>query len=46
MPFIGEQPAVAATLLVAGRSAITSVELIGGSITVTTRSGTVSVGVV
>ena len=45
MPFIGEQPAEAATLKVIGRSATVSVELTAGTFTVTTRSGTVSVGV-
>ena len=45
MPFIGEQPAEAASLKVVARSATVTVELTVGSITVTTRSGTVSVGV-
>ena len=45
MPFIGEQPAEAASLKVVARSATVTVELTAGSITVTTRSGTVSVGV-
>ena len=45
MPFIGEQPAEAASLKVVGRSATVTVELTSGTIVVTTRSGTVSVGV-
>ena len=45
MPFIGEQPAEAASLKVVGRSATVTVELTAGTIVVTTRSGTVSVGV-
>jgi len=45
MPFIGEQPAEAATLKVLGRSATYTIELTSGTIVVTTRSGTVSVGV-
>ena len=45
MPFIGEQPAEAATLKVVARSATVTVELTAGTIVVTTRSGTVSVGV-
>ena len=45
MPFIGEQPPEAASLTVVGRSATSTEELTAGSITVTTRSGTVSVGV-
>ena len=45
MPFIGEQPAEAASLKVVSRSTTDTVELTAGTITVTTRSGTVSVGV-
>tara|TARA_B100000965_G_scaffold66159_1_gene51856 strand:+ start:3582 stop:3725 length:144 start_codon:yes stop_codon:yes gene_type:complete len=46
MPFIGEQPAEAGTLKILARSGSSvSVELITSSIVVTTRSGTVSVGV-
>ena len=46
MPFIGEQPAEAATLKIPARSGSNvSVELTAGAFTVTTRSGTVSVGV-
>ena len=45
MPFLGEQPAEAGTLPVVARSATITVELTAGAITVTTRSGTVSVGV-
>ena len=45
MPFIGEQPAEAATLKVVGRSSTVTIELTQGGIIVTTRSGTVSVGV-
>ena len=46
MPFIGEQPAERATLGVVTRSSTVTIELsVPGTITVTTRSGTVSVGV-
>ena len=45
MPFIGEQPAEAATLKVVGRSSTVTVELTQGEITVTTRAGTVKIGV-
>ena len=46
MPFIGEQPAEAATLKIPARSGSNiTVELTAGTITVTTRSRTVSVGV-
>ena len=45
MPFIGEQPAEAASLKVVARSTTVTVELTAGTITVTTRSGTGSVGV-
>ena len=45
MPFIGEQPAEASTLKVVGRSSTVTVELTSGAILVTTRSGSVSVGV-
>ena len=46
MPFIGEQPAEAGTLKILARSGSNvSVELTVGTIVVTTRSGTVSVGV-
>jgi len=45
MPFIGEQPAEAATLKVVGRSSTVTVELIQSELVVTTRSGTVKIGV-
>jgi len=45
MPFIGEQPAEASTLRVVTRSSTVPVELTAGAILVTTRSGSVSVGV-
>lgn len=46
MPFIGEQPAESATLGVVARSGTITVELsVPGTIVVTTRSGTVNVGV-
>ena len=47
MPFIGEQPAVRATLHIPARSGSNvTIELtVPGTITVTTRSGTVNVGV-
>jgi|TARA_B100001059_G_scaffold36888_1_gene29869 hypothetical protein len=46
MPFIGEQPAEAASLKILARSGSNvTVELTSGTIVVTTRSGTVSVGV-
>ena len=45
MPFIGGQPAEAASLKVVARSATITVELTAGTFIVTTRSGTVSVGV-
>ena len=45
MPFIGEQPAEAGSLKVVARSTTVTVELTSGTIVVTTRSGTVSVGV-
>ena len=45
MPFIGEQPAEAASLKIVARSTTVTVELTSGTIVVTTRSGTVSVGV-
>tara|TARA_E500000081_G_scaffold46325_1_gene49683 strand:- start:159 stop:305 length:147 start_codon:yes stop_codon:yes gene_type:complete len=47
MPFIGEQPAESATLLIPARSGSNvTIELtVPGTITVTTRSGTVNVGV-
>tara|TARA_B100001287_G_C22223761_1_gene318231 strand:- start:125 stop:268 length:144 start_codon:yes stop_codon:yes gene_type:complete len=46
MPFIGEQPAERATLGVVTRAGTVTVELsVPGTIVVTTRSGTVNVGV-
>ena len=46
MPFIGEQPAEIATLVVVARSGTVTIDLsVPGTIVVTTRSGTVSVGV-
>ena len=47
MPFIGEQPAETASLLIPARSGSNvTVELtVPGTLTVTTRSGTVNVGV-
>ena len=46
MPFIGEQPAEAASLKIPARSGSNvTIELTAGTIVVTTRSGTVSVGV-
>ena len=47
MPFIGEQPVERATLLIPARSGSNvTIELtVPGTITVTTRSGTVNVGV-
>ena len=46
MPFIGEQPAESAPLKIPARSGSNvTIELTAGTITVTTRSGTVSVGV-
>ena len=45
MPFIGAQPAEAATLKVVGRSSTVTVELTQGELSLTTRSGTVKIGV-
>ena len=46
MRFIGEQPAERATLGVVARSGTVTIDLsVPGTITVTTRSGTVNVGV-
>ena len=46
MPFIGEQPAERATLGVVARSGTVTFELsVPGTIVVSTRSGTVNVGV-
>ena len=46
MPFIGEQPAETATLRIPARSGSTiEIEISTGTLTVTTRSGTVTVGV-
>ena len=46
MPFIGEQPADTAILKIIGRAATVTLELSQGTtIIVTTRSGTVNVGV-
>ena len=46
MPFIGQQPPERATLGVVARSGTVTIELsVPGTIVVTTRSGTVNVGV-
>ena len=45
MPFIGEQPKQAGDFTVVGRSSNTIVEVSTGIFTVTTRTGTVEIGV-
>tara|TARA_R100000742_G_C4241348_1_gene60997 strand:- start:184 stop:324 length:141 start_codon:yes stop_codon:yes gene_type:complete len=45
MPFIGEQPNTASTLYVVARSGTLEVEVSGGYLEITTRSGTTNVGV-
>ena len=45
MPFVGEQPTQAGKLNIEGRSSNTAVEVTTGVFTVTTRSGTVEIGV-
>ena len=45
MPFIGEQPAEAATLKIIARASTVSVELSAGVIVVVARAGTINVGV-
>ena len=45
MPFVGEQPTQAGKLTITGRSSNTIVEVTTGVFTVTTRSGTVEIGV-
>jgi len=45
MPYIGEQPAQTGNILVYGRATTTKVEITAGEVTITTRSGTVVIGV-
>lgn len=45
MPFIGEQPTQASNFNVAGRSESVAVIISGGTFIVTTRAGTVEVGI-
>lgn len=45
MPFIGEQPKLAGDFTVTGRSSNTIIEVAIAAFTVTTRTGTVSIGV-
>jgi hypothetical protein len=45
MPFVGEQPAQSGNILVYGRVSNTKVEVTVNEITVTTRSGSVKIGV-
>ncbi len=45
MPFVGEQPTQAGKFTIFGRASDTTVDIYSGVFTVTTRSGSVEIGV-
>ena len=45
MPFVGEQPKSAGTVKVFGRSTTIEIDVLAGSFTLATRSGSVVIGV-